>query len=99
MPARKHHRGNEKPKSLSNKPSELIATSPNQVWSWDITWLKSDVMGIFYYCYMIKDVWKKNIVGWEIHEYESADIASKMFNRLKTKFNLEGVHLHFNNGS
>jgi putative transposase len=94
-----NHRSNSKPGSQNNKPPELKATGPNQVWSWDITWLKSDVSGIFYYCYMIKDIWKKNIVGWEIHEYESVDIAADMFNRLKLKYNLEGVKLHSDNGN
>jgi len=94
-----NHRGNSKPQSLRAKPPELKATGPNQVWSWDITWLKSDVFGMFYYCYMIKDIWKKNIVGWEIHEYESVDIASDMFKRLKTKYNVKGVRLHSDNGN
>jgi putative transposase len=94
-----HHRGNGKAKSSHNKPPELIATGPDQVWCWDITWLKSDISGLFYYCYMIKDIWKKNIVGWEIHEYESVDIASDLFRRLQRKFNLDGVRLHSDNGN
>jgi putative transposase len=94
-----HHRGNSKAKSSNVKPPELVATGPNQVWSWDITWLKSDVDGIFYYCYMIKDIWKKNIVGWEIHEYESVDIAADMFTRLKVRYNLRGIRLHSDNGN
>lgn len=93
-----HHRGNSKPKSSNRKPSELVATGPNQVWSWEITWLKTDVNGIFYYLYMIKDIWKKNIVGRKIHIYESVDIASDMFTRLKTRYNLRGVRLHSDNG-
>ena len=38
-------------------------------------------------------------VGWEIHEYESVDIASDMFKRLKTKYNVKGVRLHSDNGN
>lgn len=94
-----HHRKNSKPNSRTGRPPELKATGPNQVWSWDITWLRSEVSGIFYYCYMIKDIWKKNIVGWEIHDYESADIASDMFKRLKMKYNLKGIRLHSDNGN
>ena len=94
-----HHRGNSRPKSKTGKPPELKATGPNQVWSWDITWLRSEVTGLFYYCYMIKDIWKKNIVGWEIHEYESVDIAKEMFMRLKMKYDLKGIHLHSDNGN
>jgi len=94
-----HHRGNEKPQSKANKPPELKATGPNQVWTWDITWLKTDVAGLYYYCYMIKDIWKKNIVGWEIHEYESVDLASDLFKRLELKYNLKGIRLHSDNGN
>lgn len=94
-----NHRGNNKPKSKTGRPPELKATGPNRVWSWDITWLRSEVSGIFYYCYMIKDIWKKNIVSWEIHEYESVDIASEMFKRLEMKYNLKGIHLHSDNGN
>jgi len=94
-----NHRRNSKPRSKKGKPPELKATGPNQVWSWDITWLRSHVAGMFYYCYMIKDIWKKNIVGWEIHDYESADIASDMFKRLEMKYNLKGVRLHSDNGN
>jgi transposase InsO family protein len=94
-----HHRSDMKPRSKTCRPPELKATGPNQVWTWDITFLKTDVAGIFYYCYMIKDIWKKNIVGWEIHEYESVDIASDMFKKLKSKYNLKGVRLHSDNGN
>jgi transposase InsO family protein len=94
-----NHRENSRPRSSTGKPPELVATGPNQVWSWDITWLKSEVRGIYYYCYMIKDIWKKDIVGWEIHDYESVDIAAAMFRRLKTRRNLKGVHLHADNGN
>lgn len=94
-----NYRGNSRPKSNVASPPELRATGPNQVWSWDITWLRSEVSGIFYYCYMIKDIWKKNIVGWEIHDYESVDIASEMFKRLTIKYDLKGVRLHSDNGN
>lgn len=94
-----NHRENSKQRSTAGKPQELVATGPNQVWSWDITWLKSEVRGIYYYCYMIKDIWKKDIVGWEIHEEESVEVAAAMFRRLKLKRNLRGVHLHSDNGN
>lgn len=93
-----NHRSDKRPKSGISKPSELRATGPNQVWSWDITLLKSEIHGLFYYGYMIKDIWKKNIVGWEVHERESADIASDMFKRMRSIYNLDGVRLHSDNG-
>ncbi len=93
------HRSGRRPKSGCGKPPELLATGPNQVWSWDITWLNSEVRGLFYYSYMIKDIWKKNIVGWEVHDHESDELAADLFKRLKTKYNLDGIRLHSDNGN
>lgn len=94
-----NHRADSRPRGAAGKPLELVATGPNQVWSWDITWLKSEVRGLYYYCYMIKDIWKKDIVGWEIHEQESVEVAAAMFRRLKLKRDLRGVRLHSDNGN
>jgi len=46
------------------------ATRPNQVWSWDITWLPTTVRGSYLYLYLIMDVWSRRIVGWRIAERE-----------------------------
>jgi putative transposase len=94
-----NHREDSKRRSSAGQPSELVATGPNQVWSWDITWLRSEIRGLYYYCYMIKDIWKKDIVAWEIHEHESVEVAAAMFRRLKLKRNLHGVRLHSDNGN
>lgn len=82
-----------------NKPPERIATGPNQVWCWDITWLKSPVKGQWYYAYAVIDLWSRVIVGWEIHDTESADIAAAMFERLKKKHRVESIYLHSDNGN
>jgi putative transposase len=55
-----------------------MATGPNQVWSWGITYLKSAVRGSFYYLYMTLDVWSRKIVGFEVHEVECAKLAARM---------------------
>ena len=44
------------------------ATRPNQVWSWDITWLPTTVRGVYLYLYLVMDVWSRRIVGWRIAE-------------------------------
>ena len=62
------HRGNSRPGTSHSKPPELIATGPNQVWTWDITWLYSHVKGIFFYAYTIIDIWDRSIVSWAIHD-------------------------------
>jgi hypothetical protein len=58
--------------------NEHAATAPNQVWSWDITYLTSALRGSFYYLYMVEDVWSQKIVGWAIHEEESMDVAAQL---------------------
>ena len=49
------HRKASKP-NIHNKPAELIALGPNQVWTWDITYLPSTILGIFYYLYLFLDI-------------------------------------------
>ena len=44
------------------------ATRPNQVWSWDITWLPTTVRGLFLRLYLVMDVWSRRIVGWRISD-------------------------------
>ncbi|HNX25637.1 MAG TPA: IS3 family transposase [Spirochaetota bacterium] len=94
-----HHRGNSKPCSKTGKPDELKATGPDQVWCWDITYLRTTIHGLYYYCYMIKDIWTKEIVGWEIHDAEDVDIAAEMFKKLKGRRKIRGVRLHSDNGN
>jgi len=94
-----HHRRNQKPGIKHSKPEELKATGPDQVWCWDITYLSTSVRGIYNYCYMIKDIWTKDIVGWEIHDREDVHIAADMFKRLERKFDLKGIRLHSDNGN
>ena len=94
-----HHRRKGRPGNRKAAPPELIATGPNQVWSWDITWLKTGVSGIYLYAYVIIDVWSRKIVGWEVHLTESDEIAAELFKRLASNQNLRGVRLHSDNGN
>jgi transposase InsO family protein len=48
-----------------------VATGPNQVWSWDITYLPTVVRGIFLYLYLVIDIWSRKIMGWAVHPEES----------------------------
>ncbi len=59
------HRGRARPPSNS-KPREKIATGPNQVWSWDITYLRGPMRRQFFYLYMVLDIWSRKIVGWTV---------------------------------
>ena len=83
------------------RPQPLVATGPNQVWSWDITYLASTVQGMFFYLYLIMDVYSRKIVGWEVYPQESAAHAASVFHKAHLR---EGVRagalvLHSDNGS
>jgi len=93
------HRTESKPGTKSKKPEELKATGPNQVLSWDITYLKTMIKGQFYYLYLFEDIWSRLIAAWDVHSYESGDLASEIIKELERKRCLEGVHLHSDNGS
>jgi putative transposase len=51
-------------------------TRTTSVWTWDITWAPGPVAGMFFYLYLIVDIFSQKIVGWEVHERESADLAA-----------------------
>jgi putative transposase len=95
------HRSPSKAPEKRHRPVSYMATGPNQVWSWDITYLKSAVRGSFYYLYMTLDVWSRKIVGFEVHDVECAKLAARM---AEAACAAEGVPagtlvLHSDNGS
>lgn len=57
---------------------ELLATGPNQLWSWDITKLRGPATWQYYYLYVILDVYSRYVVGWLIDEQESAILAEQL---------------------
>ena len=73
------------------------------MWSWDITYLRSNISGQFYYLYLVEDIYSRMLVAWEIHETESADHAAEMIQKaclrhgIKQRDNL--LVLHSDNGS
>jgi putative transposase len=82
-----------------HRPDELKATAPLQLWSWDISYLKTDVRGRYFYLYLFMDVFSRAIMGWEILESESGEQASTLFARICADHNAQGVTLHSDNGS
>ena len=93
------HRGRAKKKS-HYKPKELIATKPNEIYSWDITYLKSAILGQFFYLYMIMDIYSRKIVGFSVHESQDSVHASELILEVYRAEDLkEGeVTLHSDNG-
>jgi putative transposase len=80
------------------KPQELIATKPNQVWSWDITWLKTDAKGIFLFAYVIIDIFSRKIVGWSVEESESPEYAKQLYQRILRNGKNKPRFVHSDNG-
>ncbi|MCM2351097.1 MAG: DDE-type integrase/transposase/recombinase [Bacteriovoracaceae bacterium] len=102
MKARKllEHRGKSKRKSLE-LPLALIATRPNMIYSWDITYLKSSVAGKFYYLYLFMDIYSRKIVGWKVHDCESMEYSSQLAEEIFLREGIlkDQVVLHSDNGA
>lgn len=94
------HRGKAKAPSR-RRPRAWVATGPNQLWSWDITYLAGTVAGLFFYLYLILDVFSRKIVGWEVHTEQSSDHASALFRQahLREAVGDGNLVLHSDNGS
>lgn len=92
-------RGNTRSRTNTSRPPERVATGPNQVWAWDITYIKTSIAGMYHYLYTVIDVWSKKIVGWHISEVESYIVSEKLFKNLMLKYNLTNVYLHSDNGN
>lgn len=93
------HRGKAKAPVSRPKP-ELEAAAPNQVYSWDITYLKSLVRGAYFYLYLVIDVYSRRIVGWEVHAEESSELAAALMRRIVMEAgHPQGLTLHSDNGA
>jgi len=57
---------------------ELLATAPNQVWSWDITKLLGPAKWTYFYLYVILDIYSRYVVGWMVAHREHADLAERL---------------------
>jgi putative transposase len=68
---------------------ELLATGPNQVWSWDITKLKGPVKWTYFYLYVILDIFSRRVVGWHIADAETAALFQPLFNATVEKHGVE----------
>ena len=94
------HRGRSRAPE-SRPMSTHCATGPNQVWCWDITWLPGPAKGVFSYLYLILDVYSRKIVGWEVHDEESSELASQLVRKAYLREDIAGMPLilHSDNGS
>jgi putative transposase len=98
-----NRRGRARPPRRSRPPTTHIATGPGEVWCWDVTFLPATVQGRWFYLYLILDIYSRMIVGFEVHDTDSADHAAHLARRTALA---EAVHampvrpvLHGDNGA
>ena len=91
--AQRNHRDAVKP--------ELMATAPNQVWSWDITKLLSEHRLIYYHLYVILDIFSRYVVGWLIADREDKALARKLIQQTTLKHGIQPdtLCIHSDNGA
>lgn len=89
-----HRRTRARPPA--KRPREHAADGPWQVASWDITYVR----GQFYFLYLVEDVWSRKILGWDVHEAESSELAAALVERVRLTAGreLNGWVLHSDNG-
>ncbi len=96
-----HHRGRSKAARGRKAPTTHTAQGANEVWTWDISYLPTSVRGLFYYLYLIVDIYSRKIVGWEVHESETGELAAELMQRavLAEQCFREPLVLHSDNGA
>ena len=94
------HRLASRPATARHKPKALQATAPNQLYSWDITYLPTAIKGVFFYLYLFMDVYSRKIVGWQVYEQESSEWAAEILSDIVQREGIERdqVALHSDNG-
>lgn len=94
------HRRAERPATPRSAPPALCAVAPNQIYSWDITYLATPVKGLFFYLYLFMDVFSRKIVGWQVHDAECNVLAGDLMRDIAAREGLAPgqVVLHSDNG-
>jgi putative transposase len=83
------------------KRPELIATGKNQIWCWDITYLPTQVNGVYFFLYTVLDLYSRKIVGWCIQAKEDGNLARQMIAEALMEANptVAKLILHSDNGA
>lgn len=86
---------------VRERPEEMKATAPNQVWTWDISYLLTACRGKYFYLYLILDIWDRSIVGWSIEEEESGFLAGELLRKtcIRHGVNAGTLIVHQDNGA
>ncbi|MEK7482921.1 MAG: IS3 family transposase [Planctomycetota bacterium] len=94
-----HRRKSAPPKR--REPGRAVARRANEIWSWDITYLRGPILGMYFYLYLMVDIFSRKIVGWEVHVEENSELSSLLVEETLQKENAIGqVKLvHSDNGA
>lgn len=95
-----NHRLASRPATHS-KPEPLQASAPNQIYSWDITYLKTPLQGVYFYLYLVLDIYSRKIVGWCVQAHENSEYAAQLVQQIAAREGLAPaqVTLHSDNGA
>jgi len=95
------HRRAERPAQAAQKPRPLLASQPDQIYCWDITYLPTLIRGVYFYLYLFMDLFSRKIVGWQVFDRESAELASQLLQDICERQNISVNQLtvHSDNGS
>jgi putative transposase len=88
----RHHEVRERRRQLVHPPAakpELIATAPNQVWSWDITKLMGPAKWSYFYLYVLMDIFSRYVVGWLVADRECSALAQRLISESACKQGVE----------
>ena len=95
------HRRAERAAQKRSRPRALAASGPDQVFCWDITYLPTQVRGQHFYLYLFEDLFSRKIVGWQVFDCESAELASQLLRDICARQGIRRGQLtvHSDNGA
>jgi transposase InsO family protein len=84
-----------------SRPVPLMAAAPNQIYSWDISYLPSLIHGMFFYLYFFIDIYSRKIVGWQVHDRECSGYAAALIKDISAREGIlpDQLILHSDNGA
>jgi putative transposase len=95
------HRRLERAPQKRSKPRALTATQPDRKFCWDITYLPTCVRGVHFYLYLFVDLFSRKIVGWQVYDRESAELAAGLLQEICSRQGITPGQLvvHSDNGA
>ena len=95
------HRRLERAPQKRHKPRALTASQPDQIYCWDITYLPTQVRGSYFYLYLFVDLFSRKIVGWQVYDRESAELAAGLLQDICARQGIAPCQLvvHSDNGA